>query len=244
MTVPSRPPREVRGFSATAMSATRPPISAGPMERRARARTRSESGGRPAGVWASAVVASADAAASVMSDRDMAGRDEGVRGRRPCARPAHPTRGTRCSLGRAAPVARPLGAQLGQLRLLLLRELILDPHEQADLGALDFALDVEDPVYLLEHLGLVHGRGLEELLELFSLAAQPPLRVHELPLRLLDGVLDGGARAVGEVELLLVRHHEFGREHEARERVVGGASALAGRLRARERRGAGPEAEA
>src|SRR5678815_3959697 len=73
-----------------------------------------------------------------------------------------------------------LFAQCLELRLLLLRQVVLQLDHQAELGAFDVALRAEDLVHFVENFRLIGGSALEQLLELLDFALKLELLVEQL----------------------------------------------------------------
>ena len=135
-----------------------------------------------------------------------------VAGMAKCTQPCRDRGGSATRrLGSSSLLLGQLLAQRLELRLLLLRQVVLQPDHQAELGALDVALGAKNLVHLLQDLRLVRCCTLQQLLQFLDLALQLELLVEEFLLRIQHVPLDGLSLRFGQGDRLLVRHDEIGR---------------------------------
>src|SRR5438128_2450707 len=111
-----------------------------------------------------------------------------------------------------AAARRGLRAELSQARLLLRRQLVLEPNHQDNLRAFDLALRREDLVQLRGHLRLVHRLLLEKPDEVVHRVLKLPLQLHEPRLRLENLGADEALLSFIETDGVPMRHDEIGRE--------------------------------
>src|SRR5512141_2798013 len=109
--------------------------------------------------------------------------------------------------------------RLPELALLIRRQEVLQANHQADLTALDVALEREDAIERLEHLRLVRRGRREERLQSLEGILQLPLQFGEPRLDLEDLGADVRFLRVGQADRGLARQDEVGREQGVAERV-------------------------
>src|SRR3990172_3412555 len=131
-----------------------------------------------------------------------------------------------------------LSARGLELGLLLRGEGVLDLHQETDVRALDFPLDVQHLVKMLQDGGLVGHRLAEHLAQLLGLRLHAPLELDGLRLKVLNRFGDSGLLLGSQADILLVPHDQLWREQVPRERVLRrsrGRRRLLGRGRGRHR---------